>query len=280
MEVRMSMKRFLYFAGLLLFCVTLGAFVVSADEGAEVLIGHPIKIYPGCVQEFDSDQTILLTKSSFEDVKKFYDKNKIAGDKLEPFMNDTEKGIKVVYHKTIGGKNQSVQELEFTSRIPDTNIHDALGELKAQVLMGNHSEAEYNVLENKYKNLHLAYFKQITDDEGRRTSEGKAIYIKARNTAHPKKISAGSDEEVAAGKAKSQDMKKQMQELKAKGDFAGMMRLAQESNKSPRQTTAGAEAMDAIAADTWDLWKKCLEDISQAAYWTKLKYNGNCISQN
>lgn len=280
MEVRMSMKRFPYFAGLLLLCMTVGAFVVSADEGAEVLIGHPIKVYPGCVQEFDSDQAILLTKSSFEDVKKFYEKNKIAGDKLKPFNTDTEKGIKVVYYKTLSGKVQSVQELEFTSRIPDTNIHDALGELKAQVLMGNHSEAEYNALENKYKNLHLAYFKQITDDEGRRTSEGKAIYIKARNTAHPKKISAGSDEEVAAGKAKSQDMKKQMQALKAKGDFAGMMRLAQESNKSPRQTTAGAEAMDAMTADTWDLWKKCLEDLHQAAYWTKLSYNGNCIPQN
>lgn len=263
---------------LILFGLCFGVPTLFADGGDQVIVAHAITVYPESIQEVATDRTIRLTKDRFDVVKKFYESRKIAGDRLEPFKNGNETGINLVYHKAINGKDMSVLEVMFTAKIPDTNYHPALGELRAQVAMGKHSEAQYKVFYNKYKDLHLAYFRLVEDDQGRSASEGEVIYRKAYNAAHPK-LNKGSDSERAAGKAKSQELKKQMQDMKAKGDFAGMMQLAQQGDKSPGQTTAGASAMAAMKQDTWDLWVKCLADINEAAYWTRLQYNGNALAE-
>lgn len=64
-----------------------------------------------------------------------------------------------------------------------------------------------------------------------------------------------------------------MQALKAMGDIAGMMSLAQKSSASARQTGPGASAMDAMNKDAWDIGVKCLQDLEKVAYKTRLKYN-------
>lgn len=45
-------------------------------------------------------------------------------------------------------------------------MHPALGELKGHFLMGKHTDSEYQALEEKYKNLHLAYLGQFSGDKG------------------------------------------------------------------------------------------------------------------
>lgn len=254
-----------------------GSAILFADGGDELPPPRPLPKYSNAVKAVETDDNHYLTKDSLSAVKKFFETKTETGDRIEPLASDGKQAFKMSFYKKIGGQERSVQLVEAEEKTPDNNAHPALGELKSQVMMGKHSEAEFQVLEKKYKNLHRAYFRQVSDDKGGTVSEGEKIYRKAFNQAHGKeKASAQANapdaEETAAGKAEAQDIKKKMQELKAKGDVAGMMALAQGSNKLPGQTKQGAAAMDAMNKDTWDIWVKCLEDIDKVAYWTKVQY--------
>nr|NJM01431.1 hypothetical protein [Desulfobacula sp.] len=254
-----------------------GNAVIFADGGEELPPPRSLPKYGNAVKAVETDDTLLLTKDSVAAVKKFFDTNKQDGDRLEDSPADGSQGFQMSFFKKIDGREKSVPLVRFEEKTPDANLHPALGELKGQVLMGKHSEAEYQALEDKYKTLHLAFFRQVSDDQGRSVSEGESIYRKAYNQAHGKDKSAvqAGGEDQAAGKAQAQEMKKKMQEMKAKGDIAGMAAMAQQFNTSPGQTKQGAAAMDEMIRDTWDLWVKCLEDIEKAAYRTRLKYNAS-----
>lgn len=242
------------------------------DAGEEVITPHPLALYPGSVPVFDTDQQLLLTKDDVGLVKKFFETNKQDDDRVEPSNAENRQGYQVTFYKKVKDEEQSIQVLQFEENTPDTNMHPALGELKAQTVMGKHSEAEYQVLEEKYKNLHLAFFRQVLDDQGQSVSEGEKIYRKVYDQVHGKATSGAPNPQDQAMKAKGQDLKKQMQEMKAKGDMAGMMQLAQNFSKSPGQTKAGASAMAEMNKDTWDQWVTCLKDIEAVAYKTQLHY--------
>lgn len=242
------------------------------DAGEESITPHPLALYPGSVPVYDTDQRLLLTKDDVGMVKKFFEANKQEGDRVEPSNAENRQAFQVTFYKKIKNEEQSIQLLEFEEKAPDSDMHPALGELKAQAMMGKHSDAEYQILENKYKHLHLAFFRQVTDDQGQSISEGEKIYRKVYNQVHGNTNSGAQTSQDQARKAQGQDLKKQMQEMKAKGDMAGMMQLAQKFNKSPGQTKAGASAMAEMNKDTWDLWAACLKDIEAAAYKTRLQY--------
>ncbi len=262
---------------LLIFSVTL--LLADSDGKTDIILAHPITIYPGSVREISTDQTIRLTKDRFEQVRTYYEANKDSRDILEPFQQENENGMHVVFHQMIKGAEQTLVEVTFTAQLENTNFHDALGELQAQMAMGRHSGDELQELKAKYNDLHRAYFRQVDDGEGGTIDEGKMIYKKAYNEAHPEKQSTNSASQQAAGKATAQDLRKQMQAMKARGDLAGIMQLAHQANISPGQTSEGAAALSAMNQDTWDLWVNCLEDMRQVAYWTRLQYHGNAIGQ-
>jgi hypothetical protein len=257
--------------------ITNGSAVLFADGGEEMPPPRSLPKYGNAVKVVETDDTLFLTKDSVDTVKKFFDTNKQDGDRVEESPADGSHGFQMSFFKKIGGREQSVPLARFEEKTQDTNLHPALGELKGQVLMDKHSEAEYQVLEDKYKALHLAYFRQVSDDRGRSVSEGEKIYRRAYNQAHGKDKSAvqALGEDHVAGKAQAQDMKKKMQEMKAKGDIAGIAAMAQQFNPSPGQAKQGASALDEMNKDTWDLWVKCLEDIEKVAYRTQLKYNAS-----
>jgi len=262
-------------AGLL--CTPLWIISLHADEGEEVIQKHSLDVYSGAARMYSTDRNQLLSKDPLAKVQKFYEANKKSGDRIEPYKTEEEQGFRLTYYRTIKGKEQSVLELQCTERKPNSDLHPALGELKAQAMMGKHPEAEYNMLEVQYKNLNMAYYRFVDDGQGRTTSEGEQIYRKAYKQAHDRNKPQVSASEQSQGQAKSQVLKNQMQALKVKGDYAGMMKLAQQSPQSPRQTTAGAAAMDAMSHDTWELWVTCLKDLKAAAFWSKLQYSDGVL---
>lgn len=251
----------------------------QADEDVETIQAHSLAPYPGGVQEHDTGRTHLLSKDDLTAVKAFYEKHLLPGDRLEPFKTEDRHGFKLIFHRTIAGREQSVMELEFSAKPVDAILHPALAELHDQLKLGTHSAAEYKDLEKQYKTLTAAYFRMVKDDSGRRVSEGDAIYAKAAKAAHGEKPAEMSADERARGKAKAKEIQKEMKALKAKGDIAGMMRLSQERSQSLKIPKTEEAAIASMNKDTWDIWVKCLQDSAAAAYWTRLQYNESSLPQ-
>jgi hypothetical protein len=254
-------------------CLSWGTTVLRADEGAAVIQPHLLPVYSPADSTNPPERTPLISKDPVAKIKKFYESKLQAGDRIEAFENENERGFRLTFYQTIDGKPQSVQLLEVTERIPGTILHDALGELKGLAMKGMHTEAEYQEMEKQYKNLTAAYYRQVDDGEGGTVSEGNRIYRLALNKARGDEKFEVDEAEVAEGKKKAKNLQKQMKALKAKGDFAGMMQMAQRNAMSPTDTKAGAAAMKAMAKDTWDIWAACLKDLKAAAYWTRLEFH-------
>jgi len=250
------------------------ASLLYADGGEEMLAPRALPKYANAVRSVETDDTVWLTRDGLEGVKKFYESAAGEGERMESAPSDSGgQGYQMRFYKKIGGEEKSLTLLRLEEKIEDRNLHPALGELKAQALMGKHSEAEYQALEKKYQKLSRAYFREVSDDQGGTVSEGEKIYRKAYNQAHGKdKAAVQEGMSDASGKAEAQDMRKKMQEMKARGDMAGMMALAQGASKSPSQTAPGAAAMAAAARDTWELWVTCLEDLDRAACYTRIQH--------
>lgn len=241
---------------------------LAADGGAEELLApRPLPAYAKAVPAVATDRRVVLTKDVLETVKRFFEPRKQPGDRLANSVS----GFTLAAHKTVGGAEKSIALVEAETKEASDNLHPALGELKAQAVMGRHSEAEYQALEAKYKRLSRAFFRLVEDD-GKAVSEGELIYRKAYRQAHGANTAAVKNTQDPSKKAQAQEMRKQMQAMKAKGDFAGIMNAAQGANPSPGQTAPGAATMAAASQDTWDLWVRCLQDLEKAAYWTRIRY--------
>jgi hypothetical protein len=241
-----------------------------ADGGSD-FFGHTVRRYDNVIQPVDTDETRLLTKDSVEEVRRFFEQNRQKGDRIDP---SDLKGMSA-YNLVYAGPEvqRPVLLVSFEERNPDSNIHPALGELKAQAMMGRHSMQEYEALENRYKRLHLAYFREVDDGQGGTVSEGKKIYRATYDQVHgATKAAMKSQTPDQSQKAEAAALKQQMQEMKAKGDIAGMMQMARKFTPAPDQTAPGATAMNAAGADTWDAWVRCLQDIEAVAYRTRISY--------
>jgi hypothetical protein len=258
-----------------------GVSTVFADEGSEMLFAHPVKLYPGAVPDSVNDGASFLTKDSIAKVKAFYEKNIQPGDKITVVETDGEKGFRMTYSKVIDKKTQTVLELEWFENKPTGRVHDALGELMLKTKLGQHSEAEFKAMEKRYGNLTSAYYRMIDNGKGGTVSEGKAIYKEVFDRVHgdmkARKAAGGSSKDEDKERAK--EMKMKMKEMKAKGDFEGMMRLAQESKMGPNATPDGAAAMDDMTKDTWNDWVDCLKALDAAAYWTRISYSSNALPE-
>ena len=251
---------------LFLFLLSLAGVPLAADGGAEeILVARALPAYAKAVPVFPTDRRVVLTKDAPGAVKRFFDQRKQPGDRF----SDQGSGFTLSSQKA--GASMSISLVEVETKEANDDLHPALGELKAQSMMGRHSEAEYQALEAKYKRLSQAFFRQV-EDEGKSVPEGELIYRKAYRQAHGASTAAVKDTKDPGQKAKAQEMRKQMQAMKAKGDLAGIMKAAQSANTSPGQTAPGAAAMAAASQDTWDLWIRCLQDLEKAAYWTRIRY--------
>jgi len=246
-----------------------------ADEGEEILVAHPMPVYPGSVQAGETGKLARLAKDDLGAVKKYFESKLLPGDRIVPFSRDGENGFEVTYTKKVGSRELTVLEVRVTARSEKRPPHQAFGELFAQVSAGRRKETDFKALEKEYGDIDSAYFRGTSGG-----SEDRLILERAHKLAHPdedKLRAAGRKNKVSAeDKAEAKEFKKKMKELKAQGDIAGMMALAQ-GNKKFQSAPAGMADAARMAGedrnrDTWELWVKCLKETKAAAYRVRLEY--------
>ncbi|MFA6315891.1 MAG: hypothetical protein WC943_00600 [Elusimicrobiota bacterium] len=253
----------------------LAARPLFADGGEEILAAHPMPLYKDSVPAADN-RLNRLTKNDLGTVRKFFEANLKPGDRIETFSKDDETGFNVIYTKKTGSRELKAFELRVTARSGKRPPHTAFGELFGQVSFGRHKESELKALQKEYGDIDLAYF---------RGNEDKLIAERASREAHPDQDTlkaAGKKNKVSAeDKAEAKELKRKMKELKAQGDFAGMMALAQSSKKfqapPSNQMEAARLAAEDRSRDTWDIWVRCLKETKAAAYRTRLEYSSDAL---
>lgn len=247
---------------------------VNADgDNRPIPKSHPVALFPDAVPSTDSPSPdVYFSKKSVEEVKAFFDSGRQADDKFEPYSEQDGKGT-VLYTVNLGKRFDLVAIT--TKATQESYVGQAFGQLQALSMRGMHTESEFKEIENKYSALKTSYFKKVKDDQDHTKSEAEMIYRKYLKTAHPDlEKSTGKErdsEEYKAGKAKAMEMRKQMQEMKAKGDISGMIGMAQNS-KGPQIPKYGQKYMDAMNKDTWATWVECLEEMSKASFQTSITY--------
>lgn len=248
-----------------------------ADGGDEILAAHPMPLYPGSVTASGEEKLARLSKDDLAAVRKYFEARLKPGDKVKPYTGAGEAGFEVTYTKKVGSREQTVLEVRVTARTEKRPPHQAFGELSAQVGAGRHKEAELKAIEGEYGAIDSAYFRRSAGQAG---DEAGALLARAHKLAHPDEArlkAAGRKSKVPdEDKAEAKELKKKMKELKAQGDFAGMMALAQNSKKFQSPPAGQAEAAKLAAQDrerdTWDIWLNCLKETKAAAYRTRLEY--------
>ena len=151
-----------------------------------------------------------------------------------------------------------------------------------------HTEAELQAAETAYGEVATAYYRTVQDPQtGKTINEGELIVKRAHKAAHPNEAQlkeAGKQNKVSdEEKAAAQEVKRQMQELKTKGDIAGMMQLAQSRKEfqgpPANQQQAMQLAMADMNRDTWPIWINCLQELKAAGYATKIVYSSGVLGQ-
>lgn len=256
--------------------------VYADGDGKGIAVSHPVDLYPGGVpvSEESTKHGNDLTKDNINEVKSFFESKKKTEDKLEPYSEDDQKGSQLVT-ETMGKRFQLVTMMVRTKA--DTYVANAFGQLKAMAMRGMHSESELQAIENSYSDLKSAYFRRVKSPDGHNRSESEIIYKKYLQTANPElsKSSSHSDDsaEYQAGKAKAADMRKQMQEMKAKGDIAGIMNMAQKNKTGPGIPKDAQKYVDEMNKDTWSTWVQCLDEMKNAAFHTSISYKSGIIGE-
>lgn len=264
-------RKAIFFLSVCGLIMTGGAGNDALADGGKDFFGHTVERYGNVEQAVDTDETQFLSRDSVEVVREYFEKTRQNGDRVEAVETKGKTAYALVY---AGPEVQRpVLLVSFEEKNPDSNIHPALGELKAQAMMGRRSQEEYQALEDRHKRLHLAYFREVDDGQGGMISEGEKIYRATYDEVHgPTKAAMKAQSPSPSQKAEAAALRQQMQDMKAKGDLAGMMAMAQKFNPSPNQTAPGATAMKAAGEDTWDTWVRCLEDMEAVAYRTRIMY--------
>ena len=281
---------------------------LQADGGKEFVTAHPMPMYPGSVPASNTDRSHRLSKDSLDQVQNFFKAHMRPGDRIEPFSKDDGTGFCIVYAEKAGSRELKASEVCASKKAPKSTPknqaieqtiagagvalrkvdHPAFDEMAALVTRGLHSEAELRAAEKEYGGVPAGYFRTVQDPgTGKSIDEGDLILKRAQKEAHPNQEqlrAAGKNSKVSAeDKAAAQDVKRQMQELKAKGDIAGMMQLSQSrkdfQGPPANQREALKLAQDDRNRDTWAIWLNCLKELKAAAYVTKMAYSSGVLAE-
>lgn len=280
MLMKKNVSLFVFF--IMVFFLLTASNAFADGDGKEIPLPHSVNLYPDAVPSSEDTEAHGhdLSKNRIDEVKAFFDSGRGPNDRLEPFSEGDQKGSVLVMDK-LGKKFELVTITTRTKS--DHYVGEAFGQMKALSLRGMHSDAEFREIENSHSDLKGAYFRKIKTPDGNLKSEAEVIYKKYLDMAQGglDKSSSGSDDssQQNEGKARAAEMRKQMQEMKAKGDISGIMNMAQKNRSSSGVPKEAQKYMDVMNKDTWSVWVKCLDEMKNAAYYTSINYKSGIIGQ-
>jgi hypothetical protein len=234
-------------------------------------------------------QTHQLAKERLAEVKKYFDRQIQPGDRWESITAGAETGFRLIQTGRIGGREQTLELVRLAGQRPKAHSpFPVMGELNLEVAAGRHTQAEFDAVDRQYADLNQAYFKRVLDEKGVEKSEADAIYARYLKIAKPELAALDQAERAersaprdrAAEKAKAAELKAKMKALKAKGDLAGMMKLAREARAGqpdPMEDPKVQSYTAAMSRDNWKLWLECLAEIKRAAFWTDIRYHAAAL---
>lgn len=280
--------------GLLVFAASAGRLPAQvSEEKARALVYHD------GILEDPNTAGIYLTRNSLDTVKAYYQDLKGKMDTVRAWEGEHgtgSVGYTVTYNYSVQGSPPMewasatvwrIDEEKYRSEIAsqpggahalETVQPLPLSQLKVvlQNRASGHTQAEFDALARKYRHLQFSFFRQVKDEKGELQPENKVIYDRSS-----KQVYGGADEPAKKGgddKAKKQRQKEKaarIKELKAQGKTAEAMELAmqmqQEVMSGGEREQYMAMATHAAGKDAWDIWVRCLEDMSKAAYPVKIE---------
>ncbi len=293
------MKRFIARSMVLILC----ALAISAVGAGQLFAQQSEKkaralVYNDGVPEGPDSTGTYLTRNSLDKVKAYYQDLKGKLDTVRAWEGERgmgSVGYTFTYKYTIEGGSPTewasatvwrIDEEKYRKEIAsqpggalalETAQPLPLSQLKIVLQSGasGHTQAEYDGLVRKYRHLQFSFFRQVKNEKGELQPEDRVIYDR-----FSKQVYGDADAPAKKGgvdKAKKQRQKEtaaRIKELKKQGKTAEAMELAmqmqQEMMSEGEREQYMAMAPRATGKDAWNVWVRCLEDMSKAAYPVKI----------
>lgn len=250
--------------------------LAHADSGCELIpAARPVRAHPGSVAASDGmtpPYRHRLSKQGMADIRNAYAGQLQAGEFFQEKAENDARTLALFQRQAACGQTRDVLALKISERTADNpNASQAFGALKAMTLLGQHSEAEYQQVLTQYGLALKAYFRSIAAPEGQLVDEGRLILDRCRKQEAQQR--GQTTPATSADKQQASDMRAKMQEMKARGDIAGMMQMAQQFQSGGRGNAAANQGKQEMDRDLWPLWLQCVKDMHAAAYLTRLDYS-------
>lgn len=248
-----------------------------ADGGCEFIpVAKPVKALAGSVAASDGmtpPYRHRLSKHGLADVRNAYASQLNSGDSFQEKAEGDARTLTLLQRQSACGQTRDVPALKISERTADNpNANQAFGALKAMTMLGQHSEAEYQQVLTRYGAAMKAYFRSVAAPDGQLVDEGRQILDRCRKQETQQRGQQPAPA-TAANKQQAGEMRAKMQEMKARGDIAGMMQMAQQFQREGRGDAAAAHGKQEMDRDLWPLWLQCVKDLHTAAYLTRLDYS-------
>lgn len=245
-----------------------------ADSVCEFPPPRPMKSHPGSVPASEQQMAphrVRLSRERLEDIRRAYESGANAGDSYQEQSDAEYKTLSIFQRQTACNQTRNVLALKVRERIGENpNASQAFGALKAMVVMGMHSEDEYRDVEKRYGTALKAFFREVNATDQAVADEARLILERCRREEKQQRSQFAAP--TAGDRQQAADLRKKMQEMKARGDIAGMMQMAQQFQGVAKGDTA-KQATTEMNHDLWPLWSQCLQDMHAAAYRTRLEYS-------
>ena len=262
----------------------------GGNEGPDAKTTRSSLIYPNSQAKPDAPLD-RVTNDGLDRVKAYYQKLLGPYDIIEPLSDQAgfRKGFAVIYRVHYQGTAVAAL-LEFARlevTMPDSvgfksrtmgyehMLPQPLVQLRSLIGRFGHTREDFDKLFNQYQWLR---FIQSWDP----SSDGPMIIRKYHDQVYgpmPKNAPKAKKGDAAA-KAELAQKRKKMKDLKASGDMAAMMALAQEMQAQAAGTSEGEagmeimqQQMEGLEKDSWGEWTDCLSEMAQAARWVRLEYS-------
>jgi len=247
--------------------------ICFGDSGCEFGPPHKLAPYPGSISSVDGQTPpypLRLSKDRQPDVRMQY-----AQQSAFTIQEQIDGGFRIqnVYQRQSAcGKTRDVLLLRIMERTTDEpSVSQAFGALQAMKTMGMHSEAEYQAAVNQYGAALKAFFRTVNTPDGGQANEGRLILDKYRKLEKQQRGTPmrGTPQD----KQQAAEMRRKAQEMKARGDYAGMQEWAQQYQGRAQGDQRVQQAKQEMNRDMWSLWLQCLKEMRDAAFFTRLDYS-------